>query len=119
MSEPDFSMEWRDADGAPHATTLRMRPVPEAYARVYRRRGMDIPESHSGHAAGALVPYRFRAWHQRYASTHGFFWLRCVLCGESFGGHEIGDHIPDPTRGPRSGLMICPACTARRNGGAA
>lgn len=96
---------------------LRLEPVSEAFARVYRRRGMTVPNLRSPDAPGALVPYRWRAWHRRYATSHGYFWMPCVLCSEPFGGHEITDVIPDPTRAPNGGLMICPACTARRNGG--
>lgn len=100
-----------------YTQTLTLRPIPEAFARVYRRRGMEIPIGHSGHDAGALIPYRWRAWHRRYAQAHGLFWMPCPLCDQPFGGHEIGDTIPDPTRAPNGGMVICPACTATRNGG--
>jgi hypothetical protein len=98
-------------------TTLTLAPVPEKYARIYRRRGMQVPTAHSGHCPGALVPYRWRAWHRRYAHTHGLFWLPCDLCGRPFGGHEITDSIPDPTRPPNGFTSICPMCSAERNGG--
>ena len=94
-----------------------MAPVPEPFASIYRRRGMQIPELHSGHDPAALVPYGYLEWHRAYARAIGYFWLPCPLCDEPFGGHEIGDTIPDPTRGPECGLKICPACTAERNGG--
>lgn len=113
----DFGVEYSDESGERHSVTLHIRPVPELYAAIYRRRGMEIPEGHSGHAPGALVPYRWRAWHRRYAEAHGFYWLPCVLCNEPHGGHEIVDTIPDPTKGEGWGIAICPACTARRNGG--
>lgn len=100
-----------------HRQTLHMRPVPERFAHIYRRRGMTIPELHSGHHTFAIVPYRLRALHRAYAATHRLFWMPCVLCERPFGGHEIGESIPDPTRGPGAGTMICPACTAERNGG--
>lgn len=118
MSEPsEIGVEWSDPDGGRRSTVLQLAPVPEPFARIYRRRGMDIPTGHSGHAPGARVPYRWRAWHRRYATLRGYFWLPCQLCDQPWGGHEIGDTIPDPTKGPGWGLMICPACTAKRNGG--
>jgi len=94
-----------------------MGPVPEEFAEVYRRRGMTVPTATSALDPGALVAYWHRAWHQAYAKARGYFWLPCVLCDQPFGGHEIGGSIPDPIAGPHRGIGICPACTARRNGG--
>lgn len=104
-------------DPTRHEATYTLTSVPERFARIYRRRGMEIPTAHSGHDEGSLVPYERREWHEQYARAFGYFWLPCVLCSQPYGGHEIVDTIPDPTRGPRAGLTICPTCTAQRNGG--
>ena len=63
-----------------------------------------------------LVPYRWRAFHHRYATRHGYFWLPCVLCGRPFGGHESGDSIPDPTGPTGAGICICSQCTPAGRG---
>jgi hypothetical protein len=102
-----------------HRATFRLRPVPEEYANVYRRRGMELPALSGPHSPGALVPYRFRRFHESWATEHGFFWLPCDLCSRPFGGHEIHGSIPDPMKGEGWGIGICPACTAERNGGVA
>lgn len=107
---------WTDEHGERHQKTLTMQPVPERHAAIMRRRGMTVPEMASDFPRGALIPYRWRGRHRRYAYLHGYFWLPCPLCNRPFGGHEIGDSIPDPTRPPNGGVMICPACTAERNG---
>lgn len=98
-----------------HEITLTLGPVPEVYARIYRARGMNVPTLHSGHSAGALIPLPLREVHKVWAKANGFFWLPCDLCGREYGGHEIGDTIPDPTRGPGAGMCICPFCTIERN----
>jgi hypothetical protein len=63
-----------------------------------------------------LVPYRWRAFHRRYAERHGFFWLPCVLCDRPFGGHESGATVPDPIEGPGRGIVICSRCTRAGRG---
>jgi hypothetical protein len=100
----------------PHVT-LRMRPVAAPYAWLFRRRGMQPPDSWSGARPAALVPYRFRRYHERFATAHGYFWIPCPVCGRRFGGHEIGDNIPAPEDGPGRLRAICPACTAVMHGG--
>jgi hypothetical protein len=100
-----------------HRATLRMEPVPEPFARVYRRRGMTIPALRTPHSLAALWPVHARNLHRVYAQTHGFFWLPCDLCGTYYGGHEITDLIPDPLKGEGWFRGICPFCSARRNGG--
>jgi hypothetical protein len=97
--------------------TLRMRPVAAPYARLFRRRGMRPPDSWSGKTPAALVPYRFRHFHEWFATSHGYFWIPCPVCGRPFGGHELGDIVPDPASGPGRGKGICPACAAAMNGG--
>ena len=104
-------------DSTSREAAYRLTSVPERFARVYRRRGMKVPAARTGHDEAALIAYENRGWHKRYAQACGYFWLPCVLCDRPYGGHEIVDTIPDPTRGPGAGLTICPACTARRNGG--
>lgn len=88
---------------------LCLAPVPWYFARIYRRRGMQVPEATSGDHLAALVPYRFRGFHERYANALGFFWLPCVLCGKPHGGHEIADVVS--TGRPNKYVGICPACT--------
>lgn len=105
-------------DGQRYSQTLSLRPVPEEFARIYRRRGMAVPRGHSGHDAGAAIPYRYRHLHQMYAQWNHRFWMPCPLCGHEFGGHEICDVIPDAEDSSR-GRMICPRCSAERNGGVA
>lgn len=110
-------ISWTDEHGERHEKTLTPQAVPAGHAAIMRRRGMEVPTWATGFPPGALVPYRWRGWHRYYAETHGYFWLPCPLCDQPFGGHEIGGDIPDPTRPPGGWLMICPACTATRNGG--
>lgn len=101
-----------------HSVTLTMRPVPEPFAAVYRRRGIPVPEASSGFPLAALWPFRFRSLHRAYAERYGYFWLPCVLCGLEFGGHEITASIPDPTDElGRLWQSVCPACAAERHGG--
>jgi hypothetical protein len=94
---------------------LRMKPVPERFAQIFRERGMEVPPLHSGCDVGALIPLNLRNIHKLYAKAMGFFWLPCDLCGREFGGHEITDSIPDPTKGPGWSSCICPFCTIDRN----
>ncbi|HEY5989109.1 MAG TPA: hypothetical protein VIV12_22420 [Streptosporangiaceae bacterium] len=69
-----------------------------------------------------LVPYRWRRLHHWYAACGGYFWLPCPVCGREFGGHEARAvagkpyEVPDPRRGPMSGRLICPECTAAGRG---
>lgn len=68
-----------------------------------------------------LVPYRLRRIHERYAQTHGYFWLPCPLCGKPFGGHEWRraagrpDSVPNPME-PTQYVGICPRCTVAGRG---
>ena len=94
---------------------LKLKPVPERFAAIYRERGMEVPPLHSGHSEGALIPLRLRAVHRVYANAMGYYWLPCVLCGREYGGHEIGGSIPDPTEGLGWSICICPFCTIERN----
>lgn len=83
----------------------------------YRRLGVTPPVATSrgpGRIA-RLVAYRFRRFHQSYATACGFFWLPCPLCDRPFGGHESGGEVPDPTSGPGYGISICSECTRARN----
>jgi hypothetical protein len=91
--------------------TLRLAPVPWYFAVIYRCRGMRAPTASTPHELAALMPYRARGFHRRYATSHGFFWLPCVLCERPFGGHEIHGSIPDPTGGEHSYIGVCPVCT--------
>lgn len=50
------------------------------------------------------------------AWLNGYFWLPCPICGREFGGHESDATIPDPSRQPGGGLMICPFCEAEGKG---
>ena len=97
--------------------TLRLGPVSESAQAVYARRGMTPPTAATPYAPAALWPYLPRILHRAYARLHGYFWLPCPLCAQPFGGHEITDSIPDPIAGPGYWTMICPACSAHRNGG--
>jgi hypothetical protein len=85
----------------------------------YRRLGLTPPlsETSSGpwHAHWVrLLPYRWRRLHRAYATANGYYWLPCILCGRPYGGHEGGTTIPDPTRGPGQGIVICSRCTIKR-----
>lgn len=101
-----------------HTQTFTFRPVPLPWRLVYLRRGLSVPESIApAHRWAALVTYWWRAFHRRYATRHGYFWIPCPLCKREYGGHEIRDFIPDPTLGEGFGIGICPRCTAARNGG--
>lgn len=96
---------------------LTLAPVPEPVARVFRRRGLDVPEMETERPPAATWPYLPRWRHRAYANRHGYFWLPCLLCLRPFGGHEVVDRIPDPMKGGPFFISICPACTAQRNGG--
>lgn len=57
----------------------------------------------------ARVKFRLsRSAAQAYASTHGFFWLPCPLCGSYFGGHEWQDGHAIPSGENTQG--VCPIC---------
>jgi hypothetical protein len=60
-----------------------------------------------------LVPYRWRRWHRWYATTRGFYWLPCQVCGWEFGGHEAGGSIHDLVGGEGWGWQICSRCTQK------
>lgn len=107
----------RPAGPRRHRVTLTTRPVPDEYAAVYRRRGLQPPLGHSGHDRAALWPYEPRERHRAYARRHGYFWLPCPLCDRGFGGHEITEYIHFPDQESHSRRGICPWCTSERNGG--
>jgi len=35
-----------------------------------------------------LIYYLDRIYNYVYASSNGYFWSQCILCGKYFGGHE-------------------------------
>ena len=86
----------------------------------YRRLGLPLPLAQGTSYPSRipdlvrLLPYRWRRIHRAYADRAGFFWLPCTLCDRPYGGHEAGTTIPDPTRGPGSGILICSQCTRER-----
>lgn len=98
---------------------ITMKP-PTWLDRVWYRRINETPPLQAGGTGprsanlARLVPYRFRWFHHAYATTHGFFWLPCPLCGREFGGHEWGKSIPNPARGPFSSIGICSQCSQTR-----
>ena len=59
---------------------------------------------------------RFIQW--IYAFIHGYFWLPCPICGESFGGHEwahdiyTGGGAIHPNM-PSGGTGVCPDCVEK------
>lgn len=98
--------------------TIAARPPSRIQAAWYRRLGIAAPLAvgTSGPPYADLVrlfPYRWRALHRAFATSHGYFWLPCPLCGDPFGGHEAGDTIPDPTDPPLY-ACICSRCTRNR-----
>ncbi len=56
-----------------------------------------------------------RIYNKRYAGIHGFFWTKCPLCSEYFGGHEWKDvdgHRSSILVGSaEKGTAICQTCT--------
>ncbi|NKY58299.1 hypothetical protein [Nocardia flavorosea] len=93
-----------------------LRETPPEYAAVYERRGLKVPFARSRYDPASLWPYLPRGIHERHAKSHGYFWLPCPLCRRYYGGHEIVDSIPHEDDSS-SATTICPACSARRNGG--
>ncbi|MCC5574510.1 hypothetical protein IMZ11_02505 [Microtetraspora sp. AC03309] len=95
---------------------IRMRP-PTLLDRLWYRRINETPPLSVGDSGpfgrklARLVPYRFRRFHHAYATTFGFYWLPCPLCGREHGGHEGGKTIPDPIHGPLYGIVICSRCS--------
>lgn len=71
----------------------------------------------------ASIRFKIFRWvNHVYASTGGYFWKPCPICGMWFGGHEIGNVflITEIKAGARSGHAICykPDCryqAAHRN----
>jgi hypothetical protein len=45
-----------------------------------------------------------------YANLHGYFWLPCRVCGENFGGFEIGEEIWAITTGQGECVCAKPGC---------
>jgi hypothetical protein len=105
----------RLADGR-HVVTLVMRRVPPWYRLVYRARGLTPPIAAARFWPGALVPMRWRRFHERYARHRHLYWIPCILCSRPHGGHEITDTVPDPTYGQNAWAAICPYCTIERRG---
>ncbi len=52
-----------------------------------------------------------RAYHWLRAAIGGYFWLPCPVCGENFGGHELGmtpeGWAVSVPRGPNGGVCVC------------
>lgn len=44
------------------------------------------------------------------ARLGGYFWMPCPLCGEMFGGHEIGGYL---MKNFCEGSAVCPNCKDR------
>ena len=105
------------SEGKRHEVRLRMEPVPADVRQVYERRGIPVPAASSSYSPAATWPPHPRLAHRAYAFMAGYFWLPCVLCGREFGGHEITESIPDPTKGEGWSMAICPFCAAERNDG--
>jgi hypothetical protein len=103
-----------------HVLRLKMRSPSRVERLWYRYLHMSPPIATSGgrrsEAWARLVPYRWRAFHRRYATKHHYFWLPCILCNRPFGGHESGDSIPDPTGPTGVGVCICSQCTREGRG---
>ncbi|MCU0297313.1 MAG: hypothetical protein MUF33_02195 [Candidatus Nanopelagicales bacterium] len=95
-----------------HKIRVRLRPPTGWAAALLRRRTGHVPDFHSGIDVAAFAPTRWRRFHHAYAASRGYFWMPCPLCDQPFGGHEVCDTIPDPTRG--AGVMICPTCSEQR-----
>jgi len=94
---------------------IRLRPPGRVAARFYRQLGLAPPalagDTFPWHARFIrLLPQCWRWLHRGYACAFGFFWLPCVLCGRLYGGHQAAGEVPDPTRGPGSGIAVCPQC---------
>lgn len=101
-----------------HVVRLTLKK-PTALARFgYRLAGLNAPYMDTARPLSwelaRLVPYRFRAFHERFARQRHFFWLPCPLCDRSFGGHELSGLVPDPTRGNPMYLGVCAPCAAVR-----
>ena len=61
-----------------------------------------------------MPPYRPRWANEMYAKTHGFFWIKCPICGRYFGGHEWLDGASVPECGKTGfDLSVCPLCVKR------
>lgn len=103
-----------------HVLQLDMRPPNLVQRLWYRYLRIPAPLATSGgrgsEAWARLMPYRWRAFHRRYATRHRYFWAPCILCKRPFGGHEFGDSIPDPTGPTGAGIMICSQCTRAGRG---
>lgn len=100
---------------------VTMRPPTRLQRLWYRRLRIPAPAAvASGEARSTdwvrLLPYRWRSVHRRHAQKHGYYWAPCILCKQSYGGHESGDSIPDPTSGPGTGILICSRCTRAGRG---
>lgn len=99
---------------------LTMRP-PNWRTRLWYRylripAPLGVSDGRGSEAWARLVPYRWRAFHRRYATRHRYFWLPCTLCDRPYGGHESGDSIPDPAGPPGACIGICSQCTRAGRG---
>lgn len=101
-----------------HVVRLTLRK-PTVLTRLgYRMAGLREPYMDTArplsHELARLVPYRFRAFHKRFALRHGFFWLLCPLCDRAFGGHELAGSVPDPMHGENRYFSVCGPCASAR-----
>lgn len=68
------------------------------------------------------IPERWRWAHHVRASLGGYFWARCPLCWQYFGGHEWRNIDGKPSAiyrnpsDPSLGEGICPQCTREGRG---
>ena len=90
--------------------TLRTPSVADRWA--CRRRGIKPPLMMTATRVGELMmlalPYRWRRAHHWYATSRGYFWIPCPICGHEFGGHEIGG---SQALTESSSRCICRPCT--------
>jgi hypothetical protein len=70
---------------------------------------------------------KHRILNKLYANIFGYFWTRCPICGQMFGGHEWKkpphgkynaiEYYERDGRGLIVGDAICPDCTKSGEGG--
>ena len=68
---------------------------------------------------------RFRFLNKLYAKINGYFWKRCPLCKQYFGGHEwkyewkhgLNFGVILKANNPYVGIAICPDCFEKQKKG--